>query len=105
MSLIIYEIKPLTEEEKRQKLAELKAKMAEKRAKKSVEEEQERKANEDLRRKAGKVRIMVPRDSILSWCYQDSTKIKQDLQLKEAMKEAEQRKRGKERLKVELAHA
>jgi len=57
MSLIIYQIKPLTEEEKRQKLAELKAKMAEKRSKKSVEEEQERKANEDLRRKAGKVRI------------------------------------------------
>jgi UBX domain-containing protein 1/4 len=76
-------------------LAELKAKMAEKRAKKNVEEEQERKANEDLRRKAGKVRIIVPSNNILSCCHQDSTKIKQDLQLKEAMKETEQRKRGK----------
>jgi hypothetical protein len=69
--------------------------MAEKRSKKNIEEEQDRKANEELRRKAGKVRIMVPSDNVLSWCYQDSTKIKQDLQLKEAMKEAEQRKRGK----------
>lgn len=49
------QIKPLTEEEKQQKLAELREKMAEKRAKKSIEEAKEAKANEALRRKAGKV--------------------------------------------------
>lgn len=55
-------IKPLTEEEKKQRLEELREKMAEKRAKKAVEEAKEHKANEALRRKAGKVRM-------LSTCY------------------------------------
>jgi len=45
----------LTEEEKKQKLEELRQKMAEKRAKKAVEDAKEHKANEALRRKAGKV--------------------------------------------------
>jgi hypothetical protein len=49
-------IKPLTEEEKQQKLAELREKMSEKRAKKAAEEAKEAKANELIRRKAGKVR-------------------------------------------------
>jgi hypothetical protein len=48
-------IKPLTEEEKQEKLAELKAKMEEKRSKKAVEEAKDIKANESLRRKHGKV--------------------------------------------------
>jgi len=73
------EIKPLTEEEKKQKLEELRLKMAEKRSKKAVEEAKEHKANEALRRKAGK----------------DMNKIKEDLKLKEAMKEAEAKKREK----------
>ncbi|CAG7847484.1 SubName: Full=Uncharacterized protein {ECO:0000313/EMBL:CCA75372.1} [Serendipita indica DSM 11827] len=73
------EIKPLTEEEKKQKLAELRQKMAEKRAKKNEAEAEERKANEALRRKAGK----------------DAGQIRQELQLKEANKEAEQRKKEK----------
>jgi len=38
-----------------EKLAELKARMAEKRTKKAVEEAKEAKANEQLRRKSGKV--------------------------------------------------
>lgn len=50
------EIKPLTEEEKKQKLAELREKMAAKRAMKSVEEANETKTNEAIRRKQGKVR-------------------------------------------------
>ncbi|KIM25401.1 hypothetical protein M408DRAFT_331168 [Serendipita vermifera MAFF 305830] len=75
----VEEIKPLTEEEKKQKLAELREKMAEKRAKKSVIDAEEQKANEALRRKAGK----------------DAGRIKEDLQLKEALKEAEQKKREK----------
>jgi hypothetical protein len=49
-------IKPLTEEEKKQKLAELRDKMDEKRAKKAEEEAKEARANELIRRKAGKVR-------------------------------------------------
>jgi len=47
----------LTEEEKKAKLAELREKLAAKRAVKSVEQTQEQKANEQLRRKAGKVRF------------------------------------------------
>ena len=50
------QIKPLTEEEKQQKLADLRDKMNEKRAKKAAEEAKEAKANELIRRKAGKVR-------------------------------------------------
>jgi ribosomal protein L29 len=52
------QIKPLTEEEKKAKLAELRQKLAEKRAKQSVEEIQVNKANEALRRKAGQVRSL-----------------------------------------------
>ncbi|KAF9565906.1 hypothetical protein CPC08DRAFT_704335 [Agrocybe pediades] len=73
------EIKLLTEEEKKQRLEELRQKMAEKRAKKAVEDAKEHKANEALRRKAGK----------------DMNKIKEDLKLKEAIKEAEAKKREK----------
>ncbi|KDR80793.1 hypothetical protein GALMADRAFT_1107099 [Galerina marginata CBS 339.88] len=73
------EIKPLTEEEKKERLEELRQKMAEKRSKKAVEEAKEHKANEALRRKAGK----------------DMNKIKEDLKLKEAMKEADAKKREK----------
>jgi len=73
------EIVPLTEEEKKQKLEELRQKMTEKRAKRAVEEAQENKVNEALRRKAGK----------------DMNKIKEDMRLKEALKEAEVKKREK----------
>jgi len=47
----------LTQEEKKAKLAELRQKLAEKRAKQSKEEVQINKANEALRRKAGQVSI------------------------------------------------
>ncbi|TFL03799.1 DNA-binding protein [Pterulicium gracile] len=73
------EIKPLTEEEKKERLEELRAKMGEKRAKKAVEDAKEQKANEDIRRKAGK----------------DMTQIREDLQAKEIMKEQEQKRRDK----------
>ena len=52
-------IKPLTEEERQQKLAELRDKMTEKRARKAAEEAKEAKANELIRRKAGKVRTIL----------------------------------------------
>ena len=54
--LLLFKIKPLTDEEKKQKLEELRDKMADKRAKKTSEEANEAKANELIRRKAGKVR-------------------------------------------------
>ncbi|KAH0836830.1 ubiquitin-related domain-containing protein [Lanmaoa asiatica] len=73
------EIKPLTEEEKKEKLAELRAKMAAKRAVKSEQDAKEAKANENLRRKQGK----------------DMNKIKEELKAKEIVKEAEQRRRDK----------
>ncbi|KAF8159397.1 ubiquitin-related domain-containing protein [Crassisporium funariophilum] len=73
------EIKPLTEEEKKEKLEELRQKMASKRALKAIEDAKESKITEALRRKAGK----------------DMGKIKEDMQLKEALKEAEAKKREK----------
>ncbi|KII86020.1 hypothetical protein PLICRDRAFT_165647 [Plicaturopsis crispa FD-325 SS-3] len=73
------EIKPLTPEEKAARLAELREKMAIKRAKKAEEEARENKVNEAIRRKAGK----------------DLVQIKEDLKLKQAMQEAEQKKREK----------
>ncbi|KIJ65449.1 hypothetical protein HYDPIDRAFT_110519 [Hydnomerulius pinastri MD-312] len=73
------EIKPLTEEEKQQKLTELREKMAAKRAVKAQEEVKEAKANENIRRKQGK----------------DMNKIKEELKAKEIIKEAEQKRRDK----------
>ncbi|EIW75184.1 hypothetical protein CONPUDRAFT_159317 [Coniophora puteana RWD-64-598 SS2] len=75
----IEEVKPLTEEEKKQKLAELREKMAAKRAVKAKEEAKEAKENEAIRRKQGK----------------DLNKIKEDLKAKEIEKEIEQRRRDK----------
>ncbi|GAA5885841.1 hypothetical protein JCM16303_000076 [Sporobolomyces ruberrimus] len=73
------EIKPLTEEEKAEKLKELKAKMDEKRKIQAKKDAEEAKVNEAIRRKGGK----------------DQQQIKQDLQLKEAEKAAIQRKKDK----------
>ncbi|GLB41615.1 putative dna-binding protein [Lyophyllum shimeji] len=73
------EIKPLTEEEKKQKLEELRERLAAKRAAKAQEEIKEQKAAEALRRKAGK----------------DMNKVKEDLKVKQALQEAEQKKREK----------
>ncbi|KAK4687826.1 UBX domain-containing protein 1/4, partial [Tremellales sp. Uapishka_1] len=72
-------IKPLTEEEKKEKLADLRKKLAEKRARQAGEQAKENKANESLRRMAGR----------------DASKIKEDLEVKEALKEAERKKREK----------
>lgn len=81
------EIKPLTEEEKRQKLAELRDKMAEKRALKAAEEAKEAKANELIRRKAGK----------------EASQIKEDLKNKQMLKDIEAKRREKENDKKALA--
>ncbi|KAH8991725.1 ubiquitin-related domain-containing protein [Lactarius akahatsu] len=81
------EIKPLTEEEKQQKLLELREKMNEKRAKKAAEDAKEAKANELIRRKAGK----------------EASQIKEDLKNKQILKDLEAKRREKEDDKKALA--
>ncbi|PIL24794.1 transcription factor [Ganoderma sinense ZZ0214-1] len=73
------EIKPLTEEEKNQKLADLREKMAVKRAAKAKEDAKETIANEAIRRKAGK----------------DMNKIREEMKQKELLKEVEAKRREK----------
>ncbi|KAJ7105104.1 ubiquitin-related domain-containing protein [Mycena crocata] len=73
------EIKPLTEEEKKEKLAELRQKMMEKREKKAVEDAKEQKVSETIRRKAGK----------------DMGQIKEEMEKRQALKDAEQKKKDK----------
>ncbi|GJJ75313.1 UBX domain-containing protein 1/4 [Entomortierella parvispora] len=73
-------IKPLTEEEKQAKLAELKQRLAEKRAAKAQAEKEDQKMSEKIRRKAG----------------QDLTEVKARLEEKEMKKLVEAKKREKE---------
>ncbi|KAK0564140.1 hypothetical protein OC861_004453 [Tilletia horrida] len=73
------EIKPLTEEEKKVKLEELRSRLAEKRATQSKVDVEEAKANELIRRKAGR----------------DIEQAREDMKKKEAIKEAEAKKREK----------
>ncbi|VDC05182.1 unnamed protein product [Peniophora sp. CBMAI 1063] len=74
------EIKPLTEEEKKQRLADLREKMAAKRAVKAKQEAEEAKANELIRRKGG----------------QDMGKIQEELKAKQVKRDMEAKKREKE---------
>ncbi|KAI8979783.1 ubiquitin-related domain-containing protein [Mycotypha africana] len=80
-------IKPLTEEEKKQKLIELKARMAEKRAAREKAEKEERKQAEKIRRKAG----------------QEMTLAKEALEQKEMKKMMDQKKREREEEKLAKA--
>ena len=95
-----FKIKPLTEEEKRQKLAELRDKMADKRARKAAEEAKEAKANELIRRKAGKVRTEhIPSFQMTTTdkthpIAQEAAQIKEDLKNKEILKDLEAKRRG-----------
>jgi len=73
------EIKPLTEEERKQRLEELRERMGEKRAVKAKADAEENKKNEAIRRKAGK----------------DAGAIREELRQKELIKEAEQVRRDK----------
>ncbi|GAA5875777.1 hypothetical protein JCM3774_006454 [Rhodotorula dairenensis] len=74
------ELKPLTEEEKAQKLEELRAKMAEKRKAQAKLDAEENRRNEEIRRKSGK----------------DEAAAKEALKLKEAERAALLRKKEKE---------
>ena len=91
----------MTEEEKKAKLAELRERMAEKKARKAEQDAQEHKANEIIRRKAAKVSTIVffspskrTRCITVVSDAQDMGQIKEDLQLKQALRDAEQKKRG-----------
>ncbi|WFD42229.1 hypothetical protein MPSI1_000870 [Malassezia psittaci] len=74
------EIKPLTEEEKANRLSELRARMQEKRAKQASKDAEERRANELIRRKAG----------------QDAGQAREELEKKERIKDAERKRREKQ---------
>lgn len=73
------EVKPLTEEEKKAKLEELKEKAALKRAAQAEEDKRQQKKNEEIRRMATK----------------ESHDIREQLQMKEKIKEVEKKKREK----------
>ena len=91
------QIKPLTEEEKQERLSELRQKLDEKRARKKEEELKEQKVNENLRRKAGKAGYpshTVAHTRVLEKISQDLNKLKEDIKVKQALKEAEDKKRG-----------
>ncbi|KAF1964982.1 hypothetical protein BU23DRAFT_561514 [Bimuria novae-zelandiae CBS 107.79] len=74
------EIKPLTEEEKKQKLEELREKLAAKKATQAEQDKIDRKKNEQIRMKATK----------------ESQDIKEELAKKEQLKEMQKKKREKE---------
>ncbi|BGP27406.1 DNA-binding protein [Rhodotorula toruloides] len=73
------ELKPLTEEEKAEKLKELRARMEDKRKAQAKLDAEEARRNEEIRRKSGK----------------DEASAKADLQLREAEKQAALRKKEK----------
>jgi hypothetical protein len=98
-------IKPLTEEEKKQKLEELREKMSEKRTRKAAEEAKEAKANELIRRKAGKVCTMLDpsppplqatnHQPIVAHTHQqEAAQIKEDMKNKQILKDLEAKRRG-----------
>ncbi|GAB7361408.1 hypothetical protein MBLNU230_g1464t1 [Neophaeotheca triangularis] len=74
------ELAPLTEEQKKQKLEEMRAALAEKRKGQQAEDKVANKRNEDIRRKATK----------------DASDAKEELQRKERVKEAQKKKKEKE---------
>ncbi|KAF3491906.1 uncharacterized protein GIQ15_01423 [Arthroderma uncinatum] len=74
------EIAPLTEEEKKAKLEELRLRLAEKRSKMSEQDKLDQKRNEEIRRKSTK----------------ETQDMKEDLQRREQMKEAAKKKREKQ---------
>jgi len=73
------EIAPLTEEQKAQRLAELREKLAAKRAGMSEQDKEDKRKNDEIKRKATK----------------EGQDIKEQLQQKERMKEAQQKQREK----------
>lgn len=70
--------------------------MAEKRSRKAEEEAKEAKANEQIRRKAGKLSCVLELKPFLNLSYfmQELNKLKDDVKLKQALKDAEDKKRG-----------
>ncbi|KIO29950.1 hypothetical protein M407DRAFT_242454 [Tulasnella calospora MUT 4182] len=95
------EIKPLTEEEKKERLAELRQRALEKKAVKSVQEAEEAKANEKIRRKAGQDRLEAVEQMKVKELEREAAKKRQekidDAKAKAAIKaqiEADKRERA-----------
>ncbi|KAG2182708.1 hypothetical protein INT44_005688, partial [Umbelopsis vinacea] len=86
-------IKPLSEEEKKEKLAELKARLAEKRALREVQDKEEKKSNEKIRRKTGQ-EIVLAKEKL------------EEEQMKKAFaakkKEKEEEKAAKAKIKAQI---
>ncbi|KAL1919469.1 uncharacterized protein VTP21DRAFT_2162 [Calcarisporiella thermophila] len=86
-------IKPLTAEEKEKKLAELRAKLAEKRAVRQTQEEEERRQQEKIRRKTGKE---------LSEAREKFKEKEMEKALEERKREKEEDRLAKERVKAQI---
>ena len=81
-------------------LAELKEKMAAKRAAKAKEDAKADFANEAIRRKAGRVRVHVSvclaeSQTEYAMPFQDINAVREEMKQKELIKEAEKKRRGK----------
>ncbi|CAO3678763.1 unnamed protein product [Umbelopsis vinacea] len=87
-------IKPLTEEEKKEKLAELKARMAEKRALRQLQEKEEQKSNEKIRRKTGQ-EITLAKEKL------EEEQLKKAFDAKKKEKEADKLAKAKIRAQIE----
>lgn len=87
-------IKPLTEEEKKQKLAELRSRMAEKRAIREAQEAAERREAERIRRKAGK-EISAAKEEL------QAKEIKQAFEMKKKEKELDRIAKAKVKAQIE----
>ena len=106
------EIAPLTEEEKKAKLEELRKKLAEKRAGGSEQDKLDKKKNEVslARRNYCSMRANIPLQEIRRKSTKETADIKEDLKKKEQLKEAAAKKRekqeeiaAKERIKQKIA--
>ena len=85
--------------------------MNEKRARKAAEEAKEAKANELIRRKAGKVRgpyLLIIKQPTVAHTYvyqQEAMQIKEDLKNKQLLKDLEAKRRGSSHSPPSLIHS
>ncbi|GAB5587072.1 hypothetical protein Unana1_01972 [Umbelopsis nana] len=87
-------IKPLTEEEKKEKLAELKARLAEKRALRQMQEKEEQKSNEKIRRKTGQ-ELTLAKEKL------EEEQLKKAFEAKKKEKEADRIAKAKIKAQIE----
>ncbi|RUS14186.1 hypothetical protein BC937DRAFT_94219, partial [Endogone sp. FLAS-F59071] len=88
-------IKPLTEEERAEKLAELKQRLADKRALRAMEEKEEQKTKEKIRRKTGQELTLVKEKL-------EEAEMKKALEAKKREKEEEKKAKARIMAEIEL---